>query len=273
MSSSLVPTSDVDYLEQDPPLRGQNFVCLSFISPEDVIKKKEVYFFEEFMKHISADMSEFFTNLKAKYPDDAGTLQTIQDRYAYLFTRDSVQDEYNFFVDNNSAMLEEEYHKNNQFQTSIRGIKVRGVFDSLREAEIRAQVLKKMDDKFNVYVAQVGCWCPWSPNPEEIANQEYAETHLNTMMKQYKENQDKKDMFYQERKRDLQFMSTKKQIDEVDPWLANKQETEVPTATPAPVPEDSVPTAEDTPVPTVEEVHVPAEPVVHDSTPSSDDTN
>lgn len=239
MSSTLVPTSQVDYLEQDPPLRGQNFVCLSFISPEDVIKKKEVYFFEEFMKHVSSDMNEFFTNLKEKYPDDAGTLNTIKERYAYLFTRDSVQNEYDFFVSTNSGALEEEYHKTNDFQTSLRGIKVRGVFDSLREAEIRAQVLKKMDDKFNVYVAQVGCWCPWSPNPEEITNQEYAETHLNTMMKQYKDNQDKKDMFYQERKRDLQTTPPKKIIEEdVDPWLASKEPVvtvEETTATVEPV--------------------------------------
>jgi hypothetical protein len=241
MSSPLVPTSQVDYLEQDPPLRGQNFVCLSFISPEDVIKKKEVYFFEEFMKHVSSDMTEFFANLKEKYPDDAGTLNTIKERYAYLFTRDSVQNEYDFFVSTNSVTLEEEYHKNNDFQTSLRGIKVRGVFDSLREAEIRAQVLKKMDDKFNVYVAQVGCWCPWSPNPEEITNQEYAETHLNTMMKQYKDNSDKKDMFYQERKRDLQATPPKKIIEEdVDPWLASKEPVvtvEETTATAEPVEE------------------------------------
>jgi hypothetical protein len=224
----IVSTQESDYLDQDPPLRSQNYVCLSFISPEDVIKKKEVFFFEEFLKHISADMSEFFTNLKGKYPDDAGTLTTIQERYAYLFSPNSINDEFSFFQSTHSQQLEEIYHKENKFQTSIRGIKVRGVFDTIREAEIRAQVLKKMDDKFNVYVAQVGCWCPWSPNPEDIENQEYAETHLNTMMKHYKDNQDKKDIFYQERKRELQFVNTKKTITDEDPWMTKKQEAETP---------------------------------------------
>lgn len=227
----IVSTQEADYLDQDPALRSQNYVCLSFISPEDVIKKKEVFFFEEFLKHISADMSEFFTNLKEKYPDDAGTLTTIQERYAYLFSPKSINDEFSFFQSTHSQQLEETYHKENKFQTSIRGIKVRGVFDTIREAEIRAQVLKKMDDKFNVYVAQVGCWCPWSPNPEDIENQEYAETHLNTMMKHYKDNQDKKDIFYQERKRELQFVNTKKTITDEDPWMTKKQEEETPEAT------------------------------------------
>jgi hypothetical protein len=88
-----------------------------------------------------------------------------------------------------------------------------------------------MDDKFNVYVAQVGCWCHWSPSPEDIENQEYAESHLNTMMKQYKDNQDKKDAFYQERKRELQFKNLKTNITEEDPWMANKQEVTPTTPT------------------------------------------
>ena len=30
-----------DYLEVDSPIPGQNFVCLSFISPEHVLKNKD----------------------------------------------------------------------------------------------------------------------------------------------------------------------------------------------------------------------------------------
>jgi len=229
--SSLVSVAEADFLDQDPPLRGQNYVCLSFVSPEDVIKGKEVFFFEEFLKGLSDEMSQFFDNLKTKYPEDEGTLNVIKERYSYVFNRESINDEFQSFVGKNSSVLESEYHKRNDFRTSIRGIKVRGVFDTLREAEIRAQVLKKMDDKFNVYVAQVGCWCPWSPSPEDIEHQEFAETHLNTMMKQYKDNQDKKDAFYQERKRELQFKNLKTTITEEDPWMANKQEVTPTTPT------------------------------------------
>ncbi len=223
VNENLVSVKEMDFLDQDPPLRGQNFVCLSFISPEDVIKRKDCYFFEEFMKDITVDMNDFFDKLMEKYEEDAGTLKTIKERYSYLFNKDHIVDEYNFFINKKGSLLEDDYFKQNNFQTSIRGLKVRGVFDTLREAEIRSQVLKKLDDKFNVYVAQVGCWCPWSPNPEEIDQQEYAETQLNTMMKHYKENQDKKDLFYQERKRDLQFSKTKTKIEEDDAWLTNKE--------------------------------------------------
>jgi len=227
--SNLTSVKEQDFLDEDPPLRAQNYVCLSFLSPEDVIKKKEVYFFEKFLGAFSKDITEFFTQFSEKYKDEADSIKMIQERYSYLFKPENLQEEYSFFIQNRSD-LEKEYYENNDFQTSIRGIKVRGVFDTLREAEIRAQVLKKLDSKFNVYVAQVGCWCPWSPNPDDISNQEYAETHLNSLMKNYKDNQDKKDYFYEERKKELQFIKVKEQMDKKDPWIDNKENEVVESA-------------------------------------------
>lgn len=223
MSDTIVSVKEEDFLTEDPPLRGQNYVCLSFVSPEDVIKKKEVYFFEHFLKSFSSDLGQLFENLTQKYPDDIDKFKMIQDRYSYLFGRDSLQEEYNFFVNTQGNDLDKQYYEENNFQTSIRGIKVRGVFDTMREAQIRSQVLSKLDDRFNVYVAQVGCWCPWSPNPDDIGNQEYAETHLNSLMKKYKENQSKKDVFFEERKKEMQFLKTKEKLEETDPWMSRKK--------------------------------------------------
>ena len=31
----------VDLLEEDKPIAGQKFVCVSFVSPEKILKKKE----------------------------------------------------------------------------------------------------------------------------------------------------------------------------------------------------------------------------------------
>lgn len=241
-SSSLVSVKEYDYLDQDPPLRGQNFVCLSFVSPEEVIKRKDVFLFERYLESFSKEVNECFANLAVKYPEDVQLLDGVKERYQSLFKPESIQEDFNFFLTNNSESLEKEYHEKNNFQTTIRGIKVRGCFESLREAEIRAQVLRKMDNKFHVFVAEVGCWCPWSPNPDDIANQEYAETQLNTLMKGYKENQEKRDAFYNERKTELQTKykseastslvddTTNEQSEEVkedklqcdDPWMQKK---------------------------------------------------
>ena len=218
MASSRVAVKEQDYLDQDPSLRGQNYVCLSFISPEDVINRKQDFMFGKFLGFFVDEMKEFFANLELKYQEEADIIRNIKERYPYVFDLASIADEYNFFVGKNGEQLEKEYLEKNNFQTTIRGIKVRGTFETLKEAEVRAQVLKRLDDRFHVYVAEVGCWCPWSPNPDDIQNQEYAETELNTLMRGYKENQTKKDEFYHKRKEELAALKRKQiQVSDVTP--------------------------------------------------------
>ena len=35
----------VDLLEEDKPISGQKFVCVSFVSPENILKQKKYLFF------------------------------------------------------------------------------------------------------------------------------------------------------------------------------------------------------------------------------------
>ena len=63
----------VDLLEEDKPIAGQKFVCLSFVSPEKIIKQKEEFLYEEFIKQwdFKKSMEKFtqFLNFVAfKYP-------------------------------------------------------------------------------------------------------------------------------------------------------------------------------------------------------------
>lgn len=192
-----------NYLENDKEIRGQKYCCLSFVSPEEVIKKKEVYFFEKFMEHFSKDMNEFFDNLVVKYPNDVDQISGIKDRYEHVFKPDSINDEYNFYVKANGEKLENEYLVENNFQTSMRALKVRGSYETIEEAQMQAKRLIQQDKMFNVYVAQVGCWCPWDPNPEGIDNVEYANEQLNTLIGKYKETNAKKDEYENLRKIDM----------------------------------------------------------------------
>ena len=49
-------------LEEDKPISGQKFVCVSFISPENILKQKNHFFFQEFLKHFDFTKSmEKFT--------------------------------------------------------------------------------------------------------------------------------------------------------------------------------------------------------------------
>ena len=53
----------VDLCDEDKPMAGQKFACLSFVSPEKILKKRETYLFDQFIKQW--DMSKSM----AKYSD------------------------------------------------------------------------------------------------------------------------------------------------------------------------------------------------------------
>jgi hypothetical protein len=198
--SDAVSTKEVDYLDEDKAIRGQNYVLLSFVSPEDVIVNKEAYYFTRFLDQFSKDMQTLFTGLVAKYPDAKDLVETVKNNHLYISDPKEMDEQYKYFKSTHSADIESEYHRDNNFQTSIRGLKVRGVFDTLDEAKNRSEFLKKVDNKFDIFIGQVGCWCPWSPNPNDLQNQEYSETQLNTLMKKYKENMENKDIVFEQRK-------------------------------------------------------------------------
>jgi hypothetical protein len=39
----------IDLLDEDRTISGQKYVCLSFISPENHIKRKELFYFENYL--------------------------------------------------------------------------------------------------------------------------------------------------------------------------------------------------------------------------------
>lgn len=201
--SSVTSVKEVDYLDEDKPIRGQNFVLLSFLSPEDVLVNKEAYMFSQFITKFSGDMTKLLDGILDKYSDSKGFVDSVKENNAFIFDPKDMSEQYGFYKSINNQELETSYHRDNNFATSIRGIKVRGVFDTIDEAKNRSEFIKKIDNKFNIYIAQVGCWCPWSPNPDCLENQEYAETQLNTLMKEYKKNMTDKDVIFENRKASL----------------------------------------------------------------------
>lgn len=230
ISSNLVSTKEIDYLDEDKSIRGQNFALLSFISPEDVLINKEVYYFGCFLEQFGKDMKTLLDGIYAKYPESKDLIDSVKSNHAYIFEKKELNDQYNFFKSINGDEIESNFHRDNNFITTMRGIKVRGVFDTIDEAKNRSELLKRIDNKFNIYIAQVGCWCPWSPNPESLQNQEYAETQLNTLMKEYKNNMEAKDVIFENRKtahinnETIQLSSLKESIETIDPWTAKKTE-------------------------------------------------
>ena len=61
-------------------------------------------------------------------------------------------------------------------------------------------MLQKVDNSFSCLVGVI-YWLPWDPNPNNIEEQEYLNKDLR-LNKEYNKNQTKRDMFYEEQKRE-----------------------------------------------------------------------
>ena len=79
------------------------------------------------------------------------------------------------------------YDERNNFKTNVRGIKVRGVFQSKQEADARAVKLHRSDSNFHVFVGQVGYWLPFNPCADNIEDEHFGDDQLNNLMQKYKE--------------------------------------------------------------------------------------
>ena len=78
---------------------------------------------------------------------------------------------------------------NHDVQTSTRGIKIRGVYPSIEEAEIRCKLLREIDPNHDVFVGPVGLWMPWDPEAYKTGRVEYMEEELNQLMHEKQKNE------------------------------------------------------------------------------------
>lgn len=120
-------TKYIDYLTEDEQIPGQNFVCLSFVSPD--IKKIK--------------------------------------------------------------------------NCTLRGIKIRGVFNKKEDAEKHAESLRKKDPDFDIFVGEVGKWLPWDPTPEQVEDERWQEKELNNIVANYKKAREESKVLFEERKQEM----------------------------------------------------------------------
>ena len=189
----------IDLLDEDKPIAGQAFCCISFISPEQIIKQKEMFYMDEFVKDWDLSKSfekfnQFLNFISYKYSLSFEDL--TQDMNSFINTekdelcKTNLLDDYKNFLDKNETKLENSFNALNHFKTSVRGIKIRGGFPSQPEAEARAKMLRESDPNHDVYVGPVGMWMPFHPEAYKTGNVQYLEKELNELMHEKKKNDD-----------------------------------------------------------------------------------
>jgi hypothetical protein len=216
----------IDLCDEDQPIAGQKFVCLSFISPEKLLKKREIYMFEEFLKQwdFKKSMDKFFDFIhfiSYKYGVD---VENIMNDYTEFIAEENtklksqgVEDDYNNFLDKNEEILTQKFQKAHEFQTSVRGLKIRGVFPSQEEAEMKCKKIRELDPNHDILVGPVGIWLPWDPDAYKTGRIEFMEDELNQLHNEKIKNESKAKEEFERR-----IKETKKKAIEENIKLAKK---------------------------------------------------
>ena len=195
----------VDVLDEDAGISGQKFTCISFLSPEKILEKRESYLFEQFVQQwdFTKSMTKFgdFVNfISYKYNLNVENLMVDYNDFCKeeqeRLKEGCVSDDYKTYLDKNEERITETFNRDHAFQTSVRGLKNRGNFPTQEEAELHCKRLREKDPNHDIFVAPVGIWLPWDPNAYKTGRVEFMEDELNKLHQEKMKNEAKaKDEF------------------------------------------------------------------------------
>ena len=81
----------IDLLDEDRPVAGQKYTCISFISPEKILEKKELFYFKEFLKQweLAKSMEKYtqfldFIAYKYKLSFEHHVFSTVDEAYSWF---------------------------------------------------------------------------------------------------------------------------------------------------------------------------------------------
>jgi hypothetical protein len=190
----------VDLCDEDTPIAGQKFACLSFVSPEKILKKRESFLFDQFVKQwdFTKSMNKYFDFLNfiaykysLKIDELSADFNEFVKEEGQKLKEAGAEDDFKNFIDKHEDDLNEKFNREHSFQTSVRGLKVRGVYPSQEEAEMRCKKLREYDPNHDIYVGPVGMWIPWDPDAYKTGRVEFMDEELNQLHKEKMKNEEK----------------------------------------------------------------------------------
>lgn len=201
----------VDLCDEDQPLAGQKFACMSFVSPENILKKREGFMFDEFIKQweFTKSMTKFgdFLNFVAykysiKFEELMDDFNEFSKSEETKLREETFESHFRTFCDKNEESLNLRFSREHAFQTSTRGLKIRGVFNTQEEAESRCKKLRDVDPNHDIFVGPVGMWIPWDPDAYKTGRVEFMEEELNQLHNEKLKNEEKAKQEFDQRVKD-----------------------------------------------------------------------
>ena len=231
-------SGEKDYLVVDPGVPGQEWCVLSFIRPEDLARKRELFYMHHYLgeqvnEYLAAsvqDMSrrinaEFFKAMEDRIEklkesknenhqvianemyEIRKSLECDENKLAEMCLHAHGKDpedtlaQFDAFKLRRAEKLDEEFDQQHGKQTSVMGIKFSGAYPFQEAAVERAKFLaENVESGVHHYVAQSFHWCPFDPDPNGIKDQRYLNKDLNEIMKRKQENQELVNQQFKQRK-------------------------------------------------------------------------
>jgi hypothetical protein len=201
-----------DELDEDPPFTSAKYIGISFLSPEKIVKQREMFFFEQFVKIWDFNKSmlkynDFLHFMSEKYNLSIDNIMNdykdfLKEEGERLKT-DSVLDDYKSYVEKHEDTLMKQFQKENGFQTSVRGLKIRTpTYETLEEAEEMVKKVRDRDPTHDIYIGHVGKWMPWDPDAYKTGRVEFLEQELNRLHHEKTKNEQKAKIEFEQRVRD-----------------------------------------------------------------------
>jgi hypothetical protein len=219
----------------------QKYALVSFVSPEDMIKNRLLYSLNKFLYHdinstivensnrIATTLNTRLNNMLSKKIDTylssndevyklaVAALEDCKQNLTlnvddesqnvidkYRIDQELITDKFNNYLIQNRLEIDNEINIKYQNKTSIRGFKIRGVFEDVEEAQLKAKELRELYESFaHIFVAPVGYWIPYDPDPDAITDQDYMVSELNELMGEKKKNSEERDCFFEKRKQEM----------------------------------------------------------------------
>jgi hypothetical protein len=171
----------IDYLDEDPVISSQKYCVVSVLTPKN------------FKQSVEIDSKILDEVVPAnELPLDSSI--TIEQHNNVLKELAGVK----------TQLLRFKKEKESEQQKiTMYTFKVRGSYDTVEEAQKRITYLNSIDSNVNIYLAEVGKWCPFDDDPEKAKDAVYKDDELNRLMKGYKENQEKGKQLFEQRKADM----------------------------------------------------------------------
>lgn len=212
----------IDLCDEDPPIAGQKFACMSFVSPEKILKKREIFMFEQFLKQWEfskcMEKSLDFLNFAAykyglKVDDVIADFNEFVKEEETKLRAGGVDDDFKTFMDKNEDKLGEQFNRAHAFQTSVRGLKLRGVFANQDEAEMKCKKIREVDPHHDIFVGPVGMWIPWDPDAYKTGRIEFMEEELNQLHHEKLKNETKAKEEFERRVKETKQKAIKENIE------------------------------------------------------------